>query len=82
MYIYIHLVQCFSGINTNFTAETKHLCNAFVTAHADAIHPLRATVGLHLASILLVWHQPGASTYHINIPFWIAVCNIYRRALR
>ena len=63
MFIYIHLVQYSRGIDTNFTAETKLLCNAFVTARAGAIH-LRATVGLLLASILLVWHQPGASPCH------------------
>ena len=57
MYIYIHLVQCPSGLDAKFAAETKQLCNVFVTARADAIHPFRATVELHLASIILVQHS-------------------------
>ena len=64
MYIYIHLVQCSSGIEAKFAAETKQLCNVMVTARADAIyiHPLYAAVGLQLTSIILVWHQLGPST--------------------
>ena len=43
-------MQCSSEIDAKFTEETKQLCNVFVTAHADAIHPIRATVVGRLAT--------------------------------
>ena len=78
MYICIHLVQRSSGIDVKFTAETKQLCNVFVTACARAITPSPHNGCKPSGINVLAWDQFPVFTCNINLlHFYMLECIVF-----